>query len=66
MRSRSKRRVPLSAEAKQAYEVWLYNSRTDLVRLGCTQAVGKDGSPATAQDLYSWWSTVVRPRALAG
>jgi hypothetical protein len=27
----------------QGYAVWLYNSRTDLVRLGFTQAVGKDG-----------------------
>lgn len=30
------------------------------------QAVGRDGSPTSAQDLYTWWSTEVRDRPLAG
>jgi hypothetical protein len=30
------------------------------------QAVGKDGSAASARDLYAWWSTQVRNRPLAG
>lgn len=41
--------------------LWQYDGQAVEV-----QAVGKDGSAASAQDLYTWWSTEARDRPLTG